>query len=78
MLEHSDPETIKNLKKGVDEIKITEPETSSKTIECETCALIKAHHMMSRRSGQEESAEHPLERVRYDLIQMTEAYNDHI
>ncbi len=78
MLEHSGFETIKNLKKEVDEIKITELETSAKTIKCETCALIKAHHMMSRRSDQEKSVEHSLEQVRYDLIQMTKVYNDHI
>jgi hypothetical protein len=46
ILEHSDSDTMKNLEKDVNEVKITEPETSSKTIECETCALTKAHHMV--------------------------------
>jgi hypothetical protein len=68
---------MKNLEKDVNEVKITELETSSKTIECETCALIKTHHMMSRRTDQEKSAEHSLERVRFDLISMIEIYNDH-
>ncbi len=77
ILEHSDSDTMKNLEKDVNEVKITELETSSKTIECETCALIKTHHMMSRRTDQEKSAEHSLERVRFDLISMIEIYNDH-
>lgn len=46
ILGHSGPDTVKNLEKGVDGVKITEPETSPKTVECETCALTKAHHMV--------------------------------
>lgn len=75
MLGHPGPETIANLEKGVDGIKVTDPDSAPKSVQCETCALTKAHQIVSRRPGQEEPVNYPLGRVGYDLIQMTEAYN---
>jgi hypothetical protein len=44
---------------------------------CTTCAVSKAKEIVSRRPDVEFSAEKPLERVGYDLVQMSPAYNDH-
>ncbi len=76
MLNHSESETIANLEKEIDGIKMTNPKTASSTMQCETCVLSKAHQIVSRRSGQNEVAKHPLDRVEYDHIQMSEDYND--
>ena len=51
MLGHPGPETISHLEKGVDGVKVTVPESAPNTMQCETCSLIKAHHLISRRSG---------------------------
>ncbi len=77
MLSHSEPEIIANLELKVTEVKVIN--LPALIIEkCETCALTKAHQMMSRRTGQKESTDFLLERMRYDLISMIEAYNgDH-
>jgi hypothetical protein len=76
MLSHPESETIANLEKGIDGIKMTNPKTASSTMQCETCALSKTHQIVSRRSDQDEVAKHPLDRIDYDLIQMSEDYND--
>jgi hypothetical protein len=65
ILGHPGPETIAHLEKAVDNVKVTG--SASTTMRCETCALTKAHRVVSRRSGQEEPAGEPLSRVSYDL-----------
>jgi transposase InsO family protein len=57
----------------VDGVKVTG--TAPSTVKCETCALTKAQHAVSRRLEREEPAEEPLGRVGYDLIPMNESYN---
>jgi hypothetical protein len=42
----------------------------------ETCAVSKAHEIVSRRTTKETPAEAPMARVAYDLIQMAPAYNN--
>jgi hypothetical protein len=43
---------------------------------CETCAISKAHEIVSRRMIKENPAKEPMARVAYDLVQMTLAYNN--
>ncbi len=74
-LDHSESDIIANLKSEMLKIKIIDP-IASKTMKCETCALIKTYQMMLRRSEQEKSINYSLEQVRYYLIQMIEIYND--
>jgi hypothetical protein len=75
MLGHVGPETIAHLEKSVDGAKVIDGPPVLTTAACETCALIKAHHVVSRRPGQSESANYPLGRVGFDLISMHRAYN---
>ncbi len=76
MLEHFESKTISHLKNAVNEIKIDNLESTSSSNQCETCAFIKKHHLMSRRIDQKESIDHSLSRVEYDFISMIEDYND--
>ncbi len=76
MLKHFESKTISHLKNAVNEIKIDDLESASSNNQCETCALIKKHYLMSRRIDQKESIDHSLSRIEYDLISMIENYND--
>ena len=46
------------------------------TIECEACSLSKAHEIISRRPS-DHPATQPFERVFFDIMHFTEAYNNH-
>ncbi len=76
MLSHSRSEVIAHLVERIDEIKINDLDSASTINRCETCALIKTHEIMFRRSKQEESIVYSLYRVDYDLISMNEKYNE--
>ncbi len=76
MLKHFESKTISHLKNAVNEIKIDNLESTSSNNQCETCAFIKRHHLISRQIEQKESIDHSLNRVEYDLISMIENYND--
>ncbi len=76
MLEHSKSKIIVHLVEKVDEIKIDDLESTSSTTRCETCVLIKTHEIVFRRIEHEESIDHSLSRVDYDLISMNEKYNE--
>jgi hypothetical protein len=72
-LGHPDPETIAYLKSTVNGV-IVDSKTPAIT-EYETCALLKAYKIVSRRSNKKNSAAEPLARVIYDLIPLTLVYN---
>ncbi|KAL2886178.1 reverse transcriptase family protein [Ceratocystis lukuohia] len=73
-LGHPGPDVMKHLVKAVDGVKGVEHGPT--TIECQTCALSKAHAIVSRRSNQNEiQAINPFDRVCFDFIQMDRAYN---
>ncbi len=76
MLEHVSTDTIANLEKEIDETKIKENAAMLSTIECETCALIKTHHLISRRIDQSKKTLYSFDRIGYDLILMQSTYND--
>jgi hypothetical protein len=76
MLSHAEAEIIEHLEKAIDDIKIIDDSSVLTTTACETCALIKTHHVISRRFDQFESTSYLLERVDFDLILMHRAYND--
>jgi hypothetical protein len=77
MLEHSKSKILVHLAEKVDEIKVDDFESTSSINKCETCALIKAYEIVSRRIDQKESIDHSLSRIDYDLISMNEKYNDY-
>jgi hypothetical protein len=72
-LGHPGPEIIAHLKGAVNSIIVDSKALA--TTKCETCALLKAHKIVSRRSDKKDSTTEPLARVTYDLIPLTPAYN---
>jgi hypothetical protein len=76
MLSHVNFETVAYLEKSIDDVKIIDDLSVFTTTACETCALIKTHHVISRRFEQFESASYSLDRINFDLILMHRAYND--
>jgi hypothetical protein len=76
MLSHAETEIIDHLEKAIDDVKIINNSSVFTTITCETCALIKTHHVISRRLNQFESIGYFLDKVDFDLIFMHRAYND--
>ena len=74
-MKHLDTESISKLKTAIEGIKVDHLE-SSIINECETCALIKTHKIISRRSGHKETAEASFQRVEFDMIQQNTAYNE--
>ncbi len=76
MLSHAETEIIEHLEKTIDDVKIIDDLFVFTTIACETCALIKTHHVISRRFNQFESTDYFLNKINFDLIFMHRAYND--
>jgi hypothetical protein len=76
MLEHSKSKIIVHLAERINEIKVDDLDSASSINRCETCVLIKAHEIVSRRIDQKEFVDYSLSRVDYDLISMNERYND--
>ena len=74
ILGHPGPETIDHLEEAVENVRVIGTATS--TTECETCAVTKARHIVSRRLGNEEPASKPLGRIGYDLMPMDESFTD--
>jgi Reverse transcriptase (RNA-dependent DNA polymerase) len=73
ILGHAGQEAISHLEENVEGA--TVKGTAPNTTECDTCALTKAHELVSRRNSQEIPVTKPFERVGWDLISMTTAYN---
>lgn len=69
-------QTIANLEKSAENSKVISPESAPSTNQCEACALIKAHKLISRRPGYEETADRPFQRTGFDLIPQHEGYNE--
>jgi hypothetical protein len=70
-LGHPGPEAIKHLQESTIGAQLVgNPPT---TIECEACSISKAKQIISRRPSPR--GERPYERICWDLIQMTKAYN---
>ncbi|KKF97213.1 hypothetical protein CFO_g467 [Ceratocystis platani] len=75
-LGHPGPDVMEHLVKAVDGVKGVEHGPT--TIECQTCALSKAHAIVSRRSNQNEiHAINPFDGICFDFIQMDRAYTLH-
>ena len=77
ILAHAGPETIQQLPNAAEGIKISDTLPAPKTNECETCALSKAHQLISRSSIKSESSDKPFHRITYDLIPLSPALNRH-
>lgn len=75
ILGHPGREPVSNLQNNTKGARVTSSTDSAAP--CETCALSKAREIVSRRSDREIPVEKPLERVGFDLIQMSPAYNNH-
>lgn len=77
ILAHAGQETIQHLESSVEGISISGNAAVPKTNECETCALSKAHQLISKSSNNSESNEAPFYRITYDLIPLSSAMNRH-
>src|SRR4051812_47814471 len=70
-LGHCGPDVIQHLAEGRNEISVTNGRGPA-TNECETCAVSKAHQIISRRPTQR--ALKPLECVHFDLIEFEKGF----
>ena len=75
ILAHSGSKTLFNLKKAIDNIRVIASESTPAINQCEICALIKAHKLIFRRPGHEESADASFERIEFDFIPQHQGYN---
>jgi hypothetical protein len=74
-LGHPGPQTMAHLPKAVEgNVKIHH---TPNTKQCEVCSLSKAHQIVSRSNFKETPSTRPFQRICYDLIPMTRAYNGH-
>jgi len=71
-LGHCGPKVIQHLADGRDGISVTDGHAPA-TNECETCAVSKAHQIISRQLARR--AEKPFERVHFDLIEFEEGFD---
>jgi hypothetical protein len=76
MLSHAKSEIIEHFEKAIDDVKIIDDLFIFTTTACETCVLIKAHHLISRWLDQFESTSYSLSRINFNLIFMHHVYND--
>ncbi|KAI1002788.1 hypothetical protein K3495_g5413 [Podosphaera aphanis] len=74
---HPSPEVVDHIADAAREGSITVLDTkpATKTLQCETCALSKAHKFISRCSDKEHPQMKPFERLTLDLIPMRERFN---
>ena len=76
ILAHSGSETLFNLKKTTDNIRVIASKSTPAINQCEICAFIKAHKFISRRPDHEKSADASFERIGFDLIPQHQGYNE--
>lgn len=69
-LAHCGPEVLEHLPTSVTGVKLA---NGPSTTECETCAVSKAHKIVSRRPSPE--ADEPFDRVHWDMIYFHEGFN---
>lgn len=74
-LAHANSEVIEHLQSNVEGISVTSDLSVPKTAQCQTCALSKAHKIISRSPDKEEDSQKPFFRISFDLIEMQRAYN---
>ena len=67
---HPGTDVVEKLPTSVSGVKLAKGPTA---IKCEVCAISKAHQIISRRPTS--IATKPFERVHFDLVYMSEAYN---
>jgi hypothetical protein len=72
-LGHPGPEVLGHLQEATSGASLAG--SGPKTFDCQTCALAKAHELVSRQPYKEDQAAEPLARVAYDLIQFQSGYN---
>ena len=74
-LGHVSMEAVNHLSNALTGVNVTEQQSSPNVLPspCEVCAIANLQHQVSRRPAQR--ATEPFERVHFDLIQMTRAYN---
>ena len=77
MMIHVFFETIVHLSISIEKIKITNNQFVLKTHKCESCALSKAHRIISRLSINVETSNKLFFRVIYDLMQLFTTFNKH-
>ena len=77
ILGHASAESIKRLESSAEGVKITDTESIPKTNECESCALSKIHRIVSRLPDKSEPSMRPFQRISFDLMHFTVAYNGH-
>lgn len=77
ILGHASHDAIQHLEDSAEGVKVVDKGNSqvSKTNECETCALSKAHRIVSRKPEKSESMDRPFYRVTYDLMSFSTAMN---
>ena len=75
MLAHASDEVIQHLPASAEGVKITDGLSVPKTNKCESCALVKAHEIISRKSDNEEQSDTPFYRISFDIIPMQPAMN---
>ena len=78
ILGHASQEAIQHLPSATNGAEISDMSTADVSTNipiCEVCRLAKAKQVISRRTDHEEPTQGPFNRVSYDLIPMTEAYN---
>ena len=72
MLVYSKSEIIKNFKKSINEVKISDKQISNK---CKTCALFKAHILVFRFIEKSKRFNKSFHRVIYDFMQFIVVIN---
>ena len=78
ILGHTSAEAIEHLQTSAEGVKIAdEGATAPKAHECETCPLSKTHRIVSRSSYKSEPSIRPFQRVSFDLMHFSVAYNSH-
>ena len=73
-LAHASEDAIKHLKMSAEGVKVIDGRVP-KTNECETCALSKAHQIISQSSDKSEYSDNFFHRITYDLMQFTTTMN---
>ena len=74
ILGHASLDAIRHLETSVKGVNVV-GDKIPKTNKCETCALSKAHQIISRSFDKSEKSDKPFHRITYDLMQFTTAMN---
>lgn len=75
LLAHANNEAIQHLPTAAEGVELSNSDSIPKTNKCETCALAKAHNIISRSPDKSETSDKPFYRITYDLIDMSTAMN---